>query len=234
MLNLDELSTFIAGTGLDHLLISCQFKEVQNELWIKTNAKIAEQLWFNHTLIAHHASIHLPQYSIIKIDGITVTYPIYIREILNRNTMTFEVIANSDLPSREKDIIMMAMASNNSFAIVRDQDNRVIWAGQNIIRFCTAPAGRWSNYDITELWRQEDDLPGERPRELQRMYRYRERGEFYIPDFEYVAYRGGFDVKNQSITKGAKAKFVSNVWFLTGHYFGEPCRLVMATHAEDI
>jgi hypothetical protein len=228
---LPEIPKFIAGVGLPELLLPCQFSRKGSTLQIKTSPQSAEQLWSYYLLLAHNAVCYLDWCNVIQIDGHPVVYNFNVKETI-QHAMNFDLV-ESESPVREKDILIMATASNNSFAVVRDEDNCVVWAGAGVVRFSPIPSGLWSGYNITPLWQQEDDTPGEMPKELKRMYGYRDKGDVYIPNFEYVAYTGQIDPDSRQIVPNQKCNFVADIFFLK-EYFGIPSRLSITKKCEPV
>ncbi len=166
----------------------------------------------------------------IEIRGKPLTYDVVIKQ------RYMESIEDSELLTKEKDILIEAIASDQSFAVVRLRDNCVIQAGQGILKISTAPAGLWPGHDITSLWVPQDvswaDYQagvGERSPDLDRIYSLLEYGPGntgrQIRDIEYIAYRSRQE--NGKIVRGDRAHFLADIYRLDD-YFGEPCRLCMA------
>lgn len=197
---------------------------------IKTpTPQAADRLWEIHQVIQRIARPY--GWQKIQIMGGPLIYDVVIQQQKH-----MQVLENSDMATRDKDILLEAIASDQSFAVVRLRDNSVIQAGQGILRYSTAPAGLWPGYDITPLWIPHDigwaDYQagwGERSPDLDKIYQLLEFGPGntgrQIRDIEYVAYRG--QQENGKIVRGDRAQFVADIYRLDD-YFGEPCRLCVA------
>lgn len=188
----------------------------------------ADLLWEINSVIERIAQPY--GWQKIEIKGSPLTYDVVIKR------ECIQMIENSGLETKEKDILIQAIASDQSFAVVRLRDNCVIQAGQGILKHSTVPAGLWPGYDITPLWVPQNvswaDYQagvGERSPDLDKIYsllEYRPGNTGrYIRDIEYVAYRSA--QQNGKIVRGDRARFLSDIWRLD-NYFGEPCRLCMA------
>jgi len=189
----------------------------------------ADRLWEMHRDIRRIATPY--GWQKIEIRGLPLIFDVVIKQKYMEN-----IIESSDLSTREKYLLIEAIASDRSFAVVRLRDNCVIQAGSGILKTSTAPAGLWPGYDITSLWVPQDiswaDYQagiGERSTDLDRIYSLLEYGPGntgqQIQDIEYVAYRS--KQENGKIVRGDRAHFVSDIYRLND-YFGEPCRLCMA------
>lgn len=192
----------------------------------------ADRLWELQPVIQRIAKPY--GWQKIEIKGGALQFEVLLQEKGLKNML------DSNLSTQERDILLAAIASSQSFAVVRLADNHVIQAGEGILKYSTVPAGRWPGYDITPLWVPHEVSWAEyqagvveRSPDLDKIYGLLEYGPGntgrHIRDIEYIAYRSRYE--NGKIVRGDRARFVADIWRLD-NYFGEPCRLCMAKYSE--
>ncbi len=238
-------------SNASELLVNCRYLDEKNQpavflqeglsdLIIETpTPEGADFLWELHEILKNVARPY--GWNKIVLRGSPLEFNVQVKQPMSPN-QSVKILEQSRLPTREKDLLIEAIASDHSFAVVRLRDNCVIQAGQGILKYSNVPAAQWTGFDITSLWVPQDVTwqeyrtgVGPRSEDLEKIYKILEfsvgnPGNRHL-NVEYRAFRAAQQAGQ--ITRGDEAWFCSDIYRLDD-YFGEPCRLCIAKDSRVI